>query len=112
MPSQHGAHGWEVSCAQKREKRDNAIPEVWRIQDLDKLSSTQSLLGIPATCGILTDKELHITSDYDAVELVDAIRKQVFTAEAVTTAFCKRAAIAQQLVGHCKILSYLRFTNG
>ncbi|RSL83289.1 hypothetical protein CEP51_004621 [Fusarium floridanum] len=53
--------------------------------------------GIPSTCGILTDEEIHITEDYDAVSLAAAIANRKFTAVAVATAFSKRAIIAHQL---------------
>ena len=46
---------------------------------------------------ILTPEELKITS-YNAVELIQAIREKIFTCEAVTRAFLRRAALAQKLV--------------
>ncbi|KAM5355055.1 hypothetical protein ACJ41O_001701 [Fusarium nematophilum] len=53
--------------------------------------------GIPATCGILTAEEIHITEGYDAVSLAAAIASRKFTAVAVAIAFSKRAIIAHQL---------------
>lgn len=71
----------------------------------DKLYLDQSTIdnppldvtGIPRTCGILTADELSITEDHDATSLADALAKRKYTAVAVATAFCKRAAIAHQL---------------
>lgn len=47
---------------------------------------------------VLSEEELKITS-YDAPELLVAIREKVFSVEAVTRAFLRRAALAQKLVG-------------
>ncbi|KAF7190849.1 putative amidase [Pseudocercospora fuligena] len=62
--------------------------------------------GIPATCGILTEKELSITEDYDATSLADAIASKQLTAVEVAKAFCKRAAIAHQLT--CCLTEYFQ----
>jgi amidase len=47
---------------------------------------------------VLSEEELKITS-YDAPELLVAISEKVFSVEAVTRAFLRRAALAQKLVG-------------
>ncbi|KAH9208401.1 amidase [Leptodontidium sp. 2 PMI_412] len=94
----NGARTWQEICSAKREKRDKAIPSAWKIPNVETpTAKTKSLLKISSSCGILTEIEIRITTEYDAVGIVEAIRQRVFTAEAVTTAFCKRAAIAQQL---------------
>ncbi|RDW78003.1 hypothetical protein BP5796_05855 [Coleophoma crateriformis] len=87
---------WKDVGARKREARDKCIPDAWKLKT-DHYVGRTNLLSVPSECGILTKDEIIITEDYDAVGLVDAIRAKVFSAEAVTTAFCKRAAIAQQL---------------
>jgi amidase len=46
---------------------------------------------------ILTPEELKITS-YDVPELLQAIRSEEYSCEAVTRAFLRRAALAQKLV--------------
>ena len=88
---------WQDICTVKRKNRDNAIPAAWKIPNLEALTEL-NVLKVPSDCGILTSEEVSITTEYDAVGIVEAIREKLFTAEAVTTAFCKRAAIAQQLV--------------
>jgi amidase len=80
----------------KREQRDRLIRDEWKLSR--KLTLSQNVLDIPNTCGILTEREITITSDNDAVDIVEKIRSQEYTAEEVTVAFCKRAAVAQQLV--------------
>lgn len=94
----NGVRTWQEICSEKREKRNNAIPLAWRIPNMETSTAKTNLLEVPSLSGILTENEIHITTDYDAVGIVEAIRERLFTAEAVTTAFCKRAAIAQQLV--------------
>ncbi|KAK4506860.1 hypothetical protein PRZ48_000593 [Zasmidium cellare] len=52
---------------------------------------------IPQSCGLLTQEELDITENYDLVALSEAIASRKFTSVQVTSAFCRRAAIAHQL---------------
>lgn len=56
------------------------------------------MLDVPRTCGILTEKELDITENYDATALVEKMAKGDLKSVEVVTAFCKRAAVAQQCV--------------
>ncbi|KAJ4250116.1 hypothetical protein NW762_011926 [Fusarium torreyae] len=53
--------------------------------------------GIPASCGILTEEEIRITENYDAISLTEALRFRKYTAVSVATAFAKRAILAHQL---------------
>jgi amidase len=55
-------------------------------------------MEVPVTCGVLSEIECDITSNYDATALLEKLRVGFWTVEQVTVAFCKRAAIAQQLV--------------
>ncbi|KAH8674568.1 amidase [Tricladium varicosporioides] len=87
---------WNERCKEKRAIRDTSIPKAWRIPSTAE-SNSGNLSCLPTSYGILTEQEVRITSEYDAVGIVAAIKNSVFTAEEVTTAFCKRAAIAQQL---------------
>lgn len=90
---------WQEIGLRKRALRDSLIPDTWEIEKKEYPSGS-SVLDIPETCGILSADEIEITSRYDAVDIVSLIKEGKFTAEAVTTAFCKRAAIAQQLVSY------------
>lgn len=78
------------------------IPKSWRLSEeiLSSVSqtSTQSLIDIPRSCGILSEEELDITENYDAVALLEKLAAGKISSFDVTLAFCKRAAIAQQLV--------------
>jgi len=87
---------WRDIAARKRAEQYARIPEAWRLsQSTDHDNS--NILQVPRQSGILTDAELQITEKYDATDLVDELAKGSLTSESVTTAFCKRAAIAQQL---------------
>lgn len=93
---------WRILVDQKRQALDKQIPAAWR---LDKVLVEKSLengllleLDIPRHSGILSSDELDITENYSAAELLRKLGGGHFTSLAVTTAFCKRAAIAQQLV--------------
>ncbi|KAJ0420818.1 amidase signature domain-containing protein [Aspergillus carlsbadensis] len=88
---------WQEKAAAKRSQCDAAIPAEWRIQPAQLDNPDTSVLDVPRACGILTDREAHITEDFDATALLEKLAGGAFTSLEVTTAFCKRAAIAQQL---------------
>ena len=87
---------WRAIARRKQAERQSKIPSAWLLQTPPS-PSTLDVRAIPRTSGILNSSELSITEDHDATSLADAIRSRTFTAEAVITAFCKRAAIAQQV---------------
>lgn len=89
---------WKEISAQAQEIRDNSIPAEWRIPK-DKLppDDQKDVTDFPAKCGLLSEDELKITGFY-ATEIVKKIADGEWKAEDVTRAFCKRAAVAQQVV--------------
>jgi amidase len=93
-----GAQEWQEISAKASDNLANSIPPEWRIPK-DRLPPPEQkdVTDFPAKCGLLTEAELAITDSY-ATEIVKKIAAGEWTAEAVTTAFCKRAAIAQQVV--------------
>ncbi|KAI9375928.1 amidase signature domain-containing protein [Aspergillus egyptiacus] len=92
---------WTDLAAAKAAESQRKIPAEWRLPSCytDRVSdsSTWSVLHVPRESGILTARELEITENYDAVALVAEVAKKTYTAEEVAVAFCKRAAVAQQL---------------
>lgn len=104
IPSNPLIANWEELAKSKRESVFAKIPKDWLLPD--SLTSTfhekanVNVLDVPATCGILTQKELEITSHHDATALVSLMSKGELKSIDVVTAFCKRAAIAQQCC-HC-----------
>ncbi|KAI9052723.1 hypothetical protein LZ554_002999 [Drepanopeziza brunnea f. sp. 'monogermtubi'] len=93
---------WQSLASAHREVAASKIPPEWKlpssVTDPVSETSTQEVLSIPRTCGILSEKEIEITENYSAVTLLEHLASGRFTSVEVTTAFCKRAAIAQQLV--------------
>lgn len=55
------------------------------------------MLEIIQSCGILISQELQWTEVIDISELVSLVASREVSSVQLTTAFCKRAAIAQQL---------------
>ncbi|KAH7024862.1 amidase [Microdochium trichocladiopsis] len=85
-------------AAQKQAQRWNAIPAEWRLPaELLPKPGTTNVMDVPLTCGILDKTDIAITSGFDATGLVEELRAKRLTVEQVTIAFCKTAAIAQQL---------------
>lgn len=94
----------DYKIASKEKLACNAakIPQEWRLSPELMLginaTSELNVLDVPRTCGILSAKELDITENYDATALLEHIASRTFSSHEVVLAFCKRAAIAQQLV--------------
>ncbi|CAG8897226.1 unnamed protein product [Penicillium egyptiacum] len=91
---------WEVLVHKKQLEDAAKIPTEWRIpEELTKVSETSGLnvLDVPRQSGILSAKQLEITENYDATDLLGKIHRQELSSFEVTEAFCIRAAIAQQV---------------
>lgn len=58
----------------------------------------RNVIPIFASAGILSPREIEITTSQDATTILERIRQRAWSAEEVTRAFCKRAAMAHQLV--------------
>ncbi|KAE9370266.1 general amidase-like protein [Stipitochalara longipes BDJ] len=98
---------WKTIAQQKQVERQSRIPPAWLLKT-PPLASTLDVRSVPRASGILSSQELNITENYDATSLADAIRSRQHTAEEVTIAFCKRAAIAQQV---CNCLTEIFFED-
>ncbi|TVY48476.1 putative amidase [Lachnellula occidentalis] len=98
---------WKPIARRKQAERESRIPQEWRLSSPPP-SSTLDVRSIPRTSGILSSKELEITETHDATSLAQAIRSGSLTAEQVAIAFCKRAAIAQQV---CNCLTEIFFDD-
>jgi amidase len=90
---------WQIISRRKKEEQWSRIPQEYQFSSDVKISG-KNVLDVPRTCGLLSKPELEITENYDATALAEALAKNQLTSEAVTRAFCKRAAIAHQLVSH------------
>ncbi|TAQ88359.1 hypothetical protein B7494_g3302 [Chlorociboria aeruginascens] len=89
---------WREIAAEKRASLLSSFPSEWIIP-VDCLPSEEVLnvSAFPRDSGFFADEELRIT-EAGAVEIVENISQKVWTAEHVTTAFCKKAAVAHQLI--------------
>ncbi|SPO07361.1 probable Acetamidase [Cephalotrichum gorgonifer] len=85
---------WEDLAAKRKAQVLDAIPQEWRLKELP---SGDSVMSVPAESGLLSADELTITES-SAAALVKSLAEGKLTAVAVTTAFLKRAALAQQTV--------------
>ncbi|KAI3339441.1 putative fatty-acid amide hydrolase [Ustulina deusta] len=88
---------YRIIAAGKVSQQRSKIPEAWQISP-DTIKDVTNFMEIPVTCGVLSDVECEITSNYDATALLAELKASTFSVEQVTVAFCKRAAIAHQLV--------------
>ncbi|KAH8738373.1 amidase signature domain-containing protein [Ilyonectria robusta] len=103
----HGdSESWVARASEKRAECFEAIPKDWVLtpgiiesleMPLEEHKNEIMALDIPRRSGILTERELQITEDYDVSALLQKLATGAFTAAEVTLAFSKRAAIAQQL---------------
>ena len=55
-------------------------------------------MDVPELCGLLTDREVQITNTTDVEVLLGKLALGEWSSVDVTTAFYKRAIVAQQLV--------------
>ncbi|KIV80887.1 hypothetical protein PV11_08354 [Exophiala sideris] len=73
-------------------------PKEWRLLDGCVPPEQKDVSEVPETCGILSPRELEITGSPDACFILEMLHSRQWSSEEVTVAFCKRAAIAHQLV--------------
>jgi len=93
---------WKSISLARQNETNNAIPKSHRLSPvvIESLQDPRNLISILEKCGILSQRELEITSTPSTTKLLADIRNRVYTAVEVTVAFCKRASIAHQLVGN------------
>lgn len=110
---------WQERVAKKQQECFDKIPTEWRISDLTTglqvpLSENKNDLiqaDIIRKAGLLTERELEITEQYTPTGLVSALADGRLTSVEVTLAYCKRAAVAHQLV--CSTASWVaRYSDG
>ncbi|KAJ9218983.1 hypothetical protein DTO027B5_7762 [Paecilomyces variotii] len=85
---------WEELVADKRARLEKTIPAEWKIQTLP---TEDSVIDYPTKSGLLSAKELEITNS-TATDLVAKLATGELKSYDVTLAFCKRAALAHQLL--------------
>lgn len=86
----------DAICSKAQKSVIDAIPMKWRI-DIQHWKKNTDARGVPEACGVLTPKQLEITSQ-DATTLLSMLHAGELSAVEVTEAFCARAAVAHQMV--------------
>ncbi len=97
---------WQEAAAVKRQGRQASIPQEWLLSQsvlegipLGPESGTNVVaLDLPRKSALLDELELAITEDYSCRDLLQKLAAGELTSTQVTLAFCKRSAIAHQLV--------------
>ncbi|KAH6714585.1 amidase signature domain-containing protein [Leptodontidium sp. MPI-SDFR-AT-0119] len=96
-----GTTDWKALVSAKRADRASRIPKDWTLPEsiTSKVSSKSpvSAFDLLAETSVLTLREHELTEKYDATALLEKMASKELTSLEVTTAFCKRAALAQQL---------------
>ena len=87
---------WKLRARAKRAAQATLIPSEWRLKSIPDFTNARDYIR---TSGLLSPTELAITEITDARVLQRNIQSGELSALAVATAYCKRAAIAQQLTG-------------
>jgi amidase len=91
---------WKAKAAEKRRQQYETIPSAWRLPSLPT-SPTLNTAEYLDSCPILSVQDQNITAITDGKVLQRMLQTGEVTSEAVVTAFCKRAAVAQQVIGCC-----------
>jgi amidase len=96
----HPTSDWQELVARKRRECQDKIPREWTLSEDVLKEVPQHLLeyDLPRRSGLLSNAELDITENYTATELLIKLASGQVSSLVVTTAFSKRAAIAQQVV--------------
>jgi amidase len=91
---------WQELVARKRRECQDKIPCEWTLSEDILKEVPQHVLefDLPRRSGLFSDVELDVTENYTATDLLTKLASGQLSSLVVTTAFSKRAAIAQQVV--------------
>jgi hypothetical protein len=95
---------WRSIATRKQDERAARIPAAWRLKASVVENDSPVVIDIVRRSGILNDQELRLTEAFDARTLRDQLARGILKSEELVLAFCKRAAIAQQ-VTNCLTVS-------
>lgn len=88
---------WKPSVHRKRAAQHSSIPTAWHLPASALTNPPSSSIDAIRASGLLSPDELAWTETTDLRDLVSLVASRRVTSLQLTTAFCKRAAIAQQL---------------
>ena len=93
---------WRTEAEAKVANIQSKIPHKWVLKQDDRdMAKKQRKLNGRFFESFLNHSDLDILRN-DSVQLVDKIKAQHYTASEVTQAYCKAAAIAQQVVSNAE----------
>ncbi|OBT89845.1 hypothetical protein VE02_00784 [Pseudogymnoascus sp. 03VT05] len=95
---------WQETARRARAVREACIPEEWILKNPIP-DSVLNVMDVPRKSGIMNEWELSIT-EMDATELLELLGTGAIKSYDLTVAFCKRAAIAQQLLNCLTIIFF------
>jgi len=87
---------WQELAAEKKKRQIASIPKEWLITT--PADDVLDVTDVPSNCGLLSARELEITAVSEVAVLLNKLATGEWSSVEVTTAFCKRAIIAHQLV--------------
>jgi amidase len=87
---------WQELAAEKKARQTASIPKEWLITP--PADDVLDVTDVPAKCGLLSARDLEITTISDVTILLQKLATGEWLSVEVTTAFCKRAIIAHQVV--------------
>ncbi|USP79355.1 putative amidase [Curvularia clavata] len=89
---------WKTVASEKQQQRESKIPSEWKIpKSLHPAPEVTFVQDFPTKSGMFTNRELQLTAA-TASDVTAKISTGEWTAVEVTTAVCKRAVVAQQLL--------------
>lgn len=88
---------WKTRCARRKQSQLDSIPREWLIEAPP--ANQMNVMQIPRDSALLSIRELEITETVDVEVILQKLASTEWSSVEVTTAFYKRAIIAQQLVG-------------
>lgn len=88
---------WKNRVLEKRATQLTLIPSAWRLPAPLLENPPASSVDTIRASGILSADEIAWTETADIRDLVELVKSRRVTSELLTTAFCKRAAISQQV---------------
>lgn len=87
---------WQDIVAEKKRRQTASIPKEWLITP--PADDVLDVTDVPSNCGLLSALELEITAVSEVAVLLNKLATGKWSSVEVTTAFCKRAVVAHQLV--------------
>ncbi|KAG8958714.1 hypothetical protein FRC03_008860 [Tulasnella sp. 419] len=91
------ARTWQEIAKLRKQAQHNSIPQEWTLKNEYSSLGPRNVIAIPENSGLLTPLELEITNTADISIILDNLKHSIWSSRNVTSAFYKRAIIAQQL---------------